>query len=155
MCVISTSTLSSPPSVVPYKYLSCDVCCWFPQCVSYPPPRCLLLPRWFHISTCHVMFVAGFLSVCHIHLHVVFVISFSTGSCLVLSHSVVLDTLSDQFRYKILRRHLLMKLSLSAPANSFYQAPHVDNPALSIDVIAHYIAVNRRNKQLDNSLENR
>ena len=33
--------------------------------------------------------------------------------------------------------------------------PHVDYPALPIEVIAHYIAVNRTNKQSDNSLEKR
>ena len=33
--------------------------------------------------------------------------------------------------------------------------PHVDYPALAIEVIAHYIAVNRTNKQPNNSSENR
>ena len=115
----------------------------------------LHLPWWFHVSACRVMFLAGSLSVYPIHLHVVFVISCSTGSCLVLSHSVVLGTLSDHFRCKILRRHLLLKISWSAPAKSFYKASHVDNPALSIEAITHFIAINRTNKRSDHSLEDR
>ena len=39
-------------------------------------------------------------------------------------------------------------------SNKFLLGPHVVNPTLSIEVIAHYIAVNRTNKQSDNSLEN-
>ena len=52
----------------------------------------------------------GFLSVCPIHLHFLFFISFSMGSCLVIFQSVVLGTLSVHFRCRILRRHLLMKV---------------------------------------------
>ena len=70
----------------------------------------LLFPWWFHVSACRDMFVAGFLNVCLIHLHFLFVISCSTGSCLVLSQSAVLDSLLEHFRCQVLRRHLLMKV---------------------------------------------
>ena len=92
----------------------------------------LLFSCGFHVSACCVMFVSGFLSVYPIQLHFLFFILISTGSCLVLSHSVVLDTLCDHFSCKILRRHLLMKVSLRAQAKRFYQAPHFHNAALSI-----------------------
>ena len=42
------------------------------------------------------MVFGGFLSVCPIHLHFLFFISFSMGSCLVIFQSVVLDILSVQ-----------------------------------------------------------
>ena len=101
------------------------VCLWpfFPflsRCIPYFFFRFLCLSAMclsaflffsFLVSACHVILVSGFLSVC-IYLHFLFFISFSTGSCLVLSHSVVLHTFSDHFRYKILRRHLLMKFCI-------------------------------------------
>ena len=71
-----------------------------------------IVPWGFLASDCRVMFVAGFLNVCPIHLHYLFFISFFTGSCLVISHSVVLDTLSDHFRGNILRWHLLMNVCI-------------------------------------------
>ena len=52
------------------------------------------------------------MTVCPIHLHFLFFISFSMGSCLVVFQSVVLGTLSVHFRCSILRRHLLMKVTL-------------------------------------------
>ena len=58
------------------------------------------------------MVSGGFLSVCPIHLHFLFFISFSIGSCLVIFQSVVLGTLSVHFRCRILRRHLLMKVCI-------------------------------------------
>ena len=45
---------------------------------------------------------------CPIHFHVLFFISFSMGSCLVHFHGVVLDTLSDHCRCRILCRYMLM-----------------------------------------------
>ena len=58
------------------------------------------------------MVFGGFLSVCPIHLHFFFFISFSMGSCLVIFQSVVLDILSVHFRCSILCRHLLMKVCI-------------------------------------------
>ena len=64
----------------------------------------------FRVSDCCVMSIAGFPIVCPIYLHFLFFISFSTGSCLILSHSVVLDSLSDHFRCKI--RCLVVRILL-------------------------------------------
>ena len=61
--------------------MSCDVCSWFPQCVSYPPPFSLLY----------------------------FVFYWQLFGPF---PSVLLDTLSDHFRCKILHRHLLMKVCI-------------------------------------------
>ena len=53
-----------------------------------------------------------------IHLHFLFFITFSMGSCLVIFQSVVLDTLSVHFRCKILRRHLLMMVCIVVDVES-------------------------------------
>ena len=49
---------------------------------------------------------------CPTHLHVFFFISFSMGIYLVHFHCVVLDTLHNHFRCKMLLRHLLMKVCI-------------------------------------------
>ena len=81
----SWPTSSPLPWGVPCDGLTGDCFWWFPECMSYPGP---------------------------IHLHFLFLISFSMCSCLVIFQSVVLGTLSVHFRCSILRRHLLMKVCI-------------------------------------------
>ena len=66
------------------------------------------------------------MGVCPIHLHFLFFISFSMDSCLVHFQSVVLDTLSDHFRCRILRRHLLIKICIRFDV--FCVLRHVSDP---------------------------
>ena len=61
-----------------------------------------------------------------IHLHFLFFITFSMGSCLVIFQSVVLDTLSVHFRCKILRGYLLMKVCILFSV--FCVLRHVSDP---------------------------
>ena len=103
-------------SVCPQCVSSVCVLSVFPQCVS---SVCVLSVCPQCVSSVCVLSVCPqcvssvcVLSVCPIHLHFLFFISFSTNSCLVLSHSVVLYIFSDHFRSKILRRHLLMKICI-------------------------------------------
>ena len=85
-----------------------------------------LFPGGFHVMAWRVMVFGGFLSVCPIHLHFLFFISFSMGSCLVIFQSVVLDILSVHFRCRILRRHLLMKVCILFSV--FCVLRHVSDP---------------------------
>ena len=48
------------------------------------------------------------------------------GSCLVIFQSVVLDILSVHFRYRIIRRHLLMKVCILFSV--YYVLRHVSDP---------------------------
>ena len=68
----------------------------------------------------------GFLSVCPIHLHFIFFISFSMEGCLVHFQSVVLVTLFDHFRCNILRRHLLMNVCILVSVFCVFR--HVSDP---------------------------
>lgn len=61
-----------------------------------------------------------------IHLHFLFFITFSMGSCLVIFQSVVLDTLSVHFRCRILRGYLLMKVCILFSV--FCVLRHVSDP---------------------------
>ena len=86
-------------------------------CIPLPLFLFLCLCQVFHglplpwgVPCDGVMVSGGFLNVCPIHLHFLFFITFSMGSCLVIFQSVVLGTLSVHFRCRILRRLLLMKV---------------------------------------------
>ena len=79
----------------------------FPFCVS---ARCFvayLFASSLGVPFDGLMVFGGFLSVCPIHLHFIFFISFCMGSGLVYFQSVpvVLVTVDDHFRYRILRRN--------------------------------------------------
>ena len=52
--------------------------------------------------------------------------SLTMSSCLVNFQNVVLDTLSDKFRCRILRRHLLMKVYIRVSV--FCVLRHVSDP---------------------------
>jgi hypothetical protein len=45
--------------------------------------RLFLVPCGFHSSAAFVIYLGGFLSVCHIHFHFIFLISVDVGFCLV------------------------------------------------------------------------
>ena len=112
MAIFSISLLVYPISFVSFSVSLCQVFRGLPL---------RLFPGGFH-----VMVFGGFLSVCPIHLHFLFFISFSMGSCLVIFQSVVLDSLSVHFRCRILTRHLLMKVCILFSV--FCVLRHVSDP---------------------------
>ena len=71
-----------------------------------------LFPWGFHVSVCLVMLDVGFLSVWPIQRHLLRFISIYIGSWLVLVHKVLLLTLSDHFKFMILRRHLFKNVCI-------------------------------------------
>ena len=94
VAIFSISLLVYPISFVSFSVSLCQVFRGLPL---------RLFPGGFHVMAGRVMVFGGFLSVCPIHLHFLFFISFSMGSCLVIFQSVVLDILSVHFRCRILR----------------------------------------------------
>ena len=117
VAIFSISLLVYPISFVSFSVSLCQVFRGLPL---------RLFPGGFHVMAWRVMVFGGFLSVCPIHLHFLFFISFSMGSCLVIFQSVVLDILSVHFRCRILRRHLLMKVYILFSV--FCVLRHVSDP---------------------------
>ena len=107
-CFLSVAIFSLSFQVYPISFVSFSVS----LCQVFRGLPLLLFPGGFHVMACRVIDSGGFLSVCPIHLHFLFFISFSMGSCLVVFQSVVFGTLSVHFKCSILRRHLLMKVCI-------------------------------------------
>ena len=90
---LSVAIFSISPLVYPISFVSSSVS----LCQVFRGLILRLFPGGFHVMAWLVF--GGFLSVCPIHLHFLFFISFSKGSCLVIFQSVVLDILSVHFQF--------------------------------------------------------
>ncbi len=111
----------APPGTTGHWQLSSTSlgCCWFfwdrsarTARLRLVPGRPLFLVLWggFHFRACQVMFVAGFMRVCPVQLHLLLQICKSAGSWLVPFHRSTLLTLSLHQMFSILQRQLLMNV---------------------------------------------